>query len=175
MSLLQHKNFIFSIGILLLLSCKETNESQQLIPEPTAVKKEISTSPLSYDQILGALVGSAIGDAMGASTEMWNREDIYKTYGYISALTPAIRVQSPEGTWDHNLPAGSSTDDTRWKLLMLNYFENFQPNPVNFSTFINGYYEKSLDLLKEKSYSSSTMSRYFCLNMILFNADNQFN
>ena len=83
MSLLQHKNFILSIGIL-LLSCKETNESQQLIPEPTAVKKEISTSPLSYDQILGALVGSAIGDAMGASTEMWNREDIYKTYGYIS-------------------------------------------------------------------------------------------
>ncbi len=155
MSLLQHKNFIFSIGILLLLSCKETNESQQLIPEPTAVEKEISTSPLSYDQILGALVGSAIGDAMGASTEMWNREDIYKTYGYISTLTPAIRVQSPEGTWDHNLPAGSSTDDTRWKLLMLNYFENFQPNPVNFSTFINGYYEKSLDLLKQKSYSSS--------------------
>ena len=89
MSLLQHKNFIFSIGILLLLSCKETNESQQLIPEPTAVEKEISTSPLSYDQILGALVGSAIGDAMGASTEMWNREDIYKTYGYISTLTPA--------------------------------------------------------------------------------------
>lgn len=149
-----HKKLLLSIGLLLLISCKSKNENQLLIPEPSRLKKEINTSALNYDQILGALVGSAIGDAMGASTEMWNREEIYKTYGYISTLTPAIRIQSPEGTWDHNLPAGSSTDDTRWKLLMLNYFENFKPNPVNFSTFINGYYEKSLELLKQKNSSS---------------------
>ena len=150
-----HKKLLLSIGLLLLISCKNKSENPLLIPEPNRLKKDITTSSLSYDQILGALVGSAIGDAMGASTEMWNREDIYKTYGYISTLTPAIRIQSPEGTWDHNLPAGSSTDDTRWKLLMLNYFENFQPNAHNFSTFINGYYEKSLELLKQKNSSSS--------------------
>ncbi len=40
-----------------------------------------------YDRVLGGLVGSAIGDAMGASTEMWYRKDIqleirlhYRTY-----------------------------------------------------------------------------------------------
>ncbi len=150
-----HKKLLLSIGLVLLISCKSKKENQLLIPEPSRLKKEINTSALNYDQILGALVGSAIGDAMGASTEMWNREEIYKTYGYISTLTPTIRIQSPEGTWDHNLPAGSSTDDTRWKLLMLNYFENFKPNALNFSTFINSYYEKSLELLKQKSYSSS--------------------
>ena len=44
-----------------------------------------------YDKVLGALVGSAIGDAMGASTEIWHRKDIQLKYGYITGLAPAVR------------------------------------------------------------------------------------
>lgn len=73
------------------------------------------------DRILGMLVGSAIGDAMGAPTEMWPREAIRQTYGFVKQLDPMIREVSPEGIWLPNLPAGGTTDDTRWKVLAANF------------------------------------------------------
>ena len=95
-----------------------------------------------YDKILGALVGSAIGDAMGASTEMWRRNDIQLKYGYITGLTHAIREQSPEGPWEHNLLAGATTDDTRWKYFMVKYLSSHKTknNPRTFAKFITDYY-----------------------------------
>lgn len=71
-----------------------------------------------YDKLLGALVGSAIGDAMGAPFEMRDRRDIVKRVGYINRLYPLQREASPEGPWQNNLPAGGTTDDTRWKSLV---------------------------------------------------------
>ncbi len=88
------------------------------------------------------MVGSAIGDAMGASTEMWRRKDIQLKYGYITGLTPAVREQSPEGTWEHNLVAGATTDDTRWKYVMVKYLTEHQAgwNAEHFADFITDYY-----------------------------------
>jgi len=74
-----------------------------------------------YDRVLGSLVGSAIGDAMGAPTEMWSREQIQAEYGFVSDLHTAMRPPSPEGTWAMNVRAGATTDDTRWKALMVDY------------------------------------------------------
>ena len=37
--------------------------------------------------VLGSLVGSAIGDAMGAPTEMWSRDQIQAEYGFVSDLS----------------------------------------------------------------------------------------
>lgn len=74
-----------------------------------------------YDRILGSLVGSAIGDAMGAPTEMWSRDQIQAEYGFVSDLHTAMRRPSPEGTWAMNVRAGATTDDTRWKALMVDY------------------------------------------------------
>ena len=76
---------------------------------------------LLYDRVLGSLVGSAIGDAMGAPTEMWSREQIQAEYGFVSDLHTAMRPPSPEGTWAMNVRAGATTDDTRWKALMVDY------------------------------------------------------
>lgn len=74
-----------------------------------------------YNKVLGSLVGSAIGDAMGAPTEMWTREAIKLDYGFVDKLDSMVREPSAEGTWAMNLPAGGTTDDTRWKKLMVAY------------------------------------------------------
>ncbi len=74
-----------------------------------------------YNKILGSLVGSAIGDAMGAPYEMWPREDIAAKRGYINKLDTVFRDISPEGVWKRDLPPGGTTDDTRFKKLIINY------------------------------------------------------
>jgi hypothetical protein len=74
-----------------------------------------------HDRVLGMLVGSAIGDAMGAPTEMWSREMIGTMYGSVNRLDSMVREPSAEGTWVMNLPAGGTTDDTRWKKLAVGY------------------------------------------------------
>jgi len=129
----------------LAISCKD---SKQGINIPSPEKSTFASDSLQltkeeyYDKVLGALVGSAIGDAMGASTEMWHRNEIQLKYGYITGLTPAVREQSPEGTWDHNLLAGATTDDTRWKYFMVKYFSKHKTDmsPENFTAFITDYY-----------------------------------
>lgn len=80
---------------------------------PAALTREIYA-----DKVLGMLIGSAIGDAMGAPTEMWHRSDILRQVGYVSDLGPVTREASPEGPWQTNLPPGGTTDDTRWKYLI---------------------------------------------------------
>jgi len=136
---------IVLLGISMVLSCKEST-SKVSIPAPNKSPYTVDAIQLTkeeyYDKVLGALVGSAIGDAMGASTEMWHRNEIQLRYGYITGLTPAVREQSPEGTWDHNLLAGATTDDTRWKYLMVKYFSKYgdDQGPEKFSNFITDYY-----------------------------------
>ena len=144
-----------------LIGCE--NDSKKFdIPSPTKSNYEVNTTQLAdsvfYDKVLGALVGSAIGDAMGASTEMWHRKEIQLTYGYINGLTPALREQSPEGTWDHNLLDGATTDDTRWKSLMVHYFKvnESDTNPENFADFIIEYYNTLTNSLANKDIQINT-------------------
>ncbi|MFM1878541.1 MAG: hypothetical protein RLZZ241_1407 [Bacteroidota bacterium] len=141
------KHFLLTCILIALGSCKkEQPESLHLaVPE-----NPVYGTPLPkpdtiayYDRVLGALVGSAIGDAMGASTEMWHRKDIRRIYGYLNTLSPAIRPKSPEGTWNNNLPAGSGTDDTRWKAFTAGYLNRHRGNlgPKQFTQSILSYYE----------------------------------
>jgi len=116
------KNSLFIIfSAFLLFACgNETREEKTSfddseIPEIGLTEKEL------YDKILGNLVGSAIGDAMGAPTEMWLRENIQLEYGFVDGLDSMVREVSPEGIWIANLPAGGTTDDTRWKMLTSTY------------------------------------------------------
>lgn len=117
------------------------------------------TDSLLYDKVLGSLVGSAIGDAMGAPTEMWNPADINHEYGYVDSLDMVLREPSPEGPWNYNLPPGAGTDDTRWKDLMVAFVvgehDYRQPDgplsvsATRFSHFINERYASSIDDLKQ--------------------------
>ena len=111
-----------------------------------------------YDKILGCLVGSAIGDAMGAPTEMWNQWAIRETYGYVDSLDILMREASPEGPWDINLPAGAGTDDTRWKDLTAAWLiEMHGQRPAGhalelpagaFAEYLTATYRRSIDRLR---------------------------
>lgn len=81
-----------------------------------------------YDKVLGCLVGSAIGDAMGAPFEMWERTAIAADMGYVDRLYPLRRPASPEGPWIDNLPPGGTTDDTRWKYLVGKWLAGLGPH-----------------------------------------------
>ncbi|MFC4095154.1 ADP-ribosylglycohydrolase family protein [Euzebyella saccharophila] len=142
------------LPLFFFLSCKETGTTELEIPAPVKQTYQTTQKQLSpeeyYDKILGALVGSAIGDAMGASTEMWHRKDIQLKYGYITGLTPAVRPQSPEGTWDNNLLPGATTDDTRWKMAMVQYFvqNKGELSPDRFTDYIIDYYHSLTQTLQ---------------------------
>lgn len=127
-------------------------KSSHLTPKQQLPKEEV------YDKILGALVGSAIGDAMGASTEMWNRKLIQERFGYITGLTPVLREKSPEGVWKHNMLAGATTDDTRWKYFLGQYLSTNQNDLSGgkLANFIVEYYEELLNGLKESKVKAST-------------------
>lgn len=151
------KKYLFLIACitLLVVSCKEKSPKIELnSPKKIAYATEslVLSKEKRYDKILGALVGSAIGDAMGASTEMWHRNDIRLKYGYINGLTPAVREQSPEGTWEHNLVAGATTDDTRWKYLMVKYLSTYKTDRIasTFAKFISNYYGDLAETLGEQ-------------------------
>ena len=151
------RNFYAIAAILVFASCKqEKPEAFQLsIPEQPSYGAEMPglDSAVYYNKVLGALVGSAIGDAMGTSTEMWSRTDIRRKYGYLNTLSPAIRPKSPEGTWNNNLPAGSGTDDTRWKAFTANYLKQFRwdLSPQNFTQSILSYYENAARDLSDQA------------------------
>lgn len=155
--------------LLLLSSCEETTsikddsattsaENKQTTPvKPISIKKSVLR-----DKVLGMLVGSAIGDAMGAPTEMWSRYNIQTEFGFVDKLDDMVRAPSPEGTWQMNLPAGGTTDDTRWKGLLTqfilqegaDFYQTGGTNPYHFATFIVDIYkEKIKDLKNTDSFS----------------------
>ena len=67
-----------------------------------------------FDRAMGALLGVAIGDAMGMPTQTLNREQILSTYGHVADFTAAVPHQPVSG----GLAAGTITDDTEQSLLL---------------------------------------------------------
>ena len=69
-----------------------------------------------YDRIYAAMLGGAIGDAMGGPVEGWHYERIAETYGVVDTLLP---YDFPPDYHNHFAAApGSATDDTRLKHLL---------------------------------------------------------
>ena len=152
--------YALSLIALVLISCtaptEETSSETGVdlsVPKRSAESTDLNLGDTEYyDKVLGALVGSAIGDAMGASTEMWNREDIQRDYGYINGLTPVARPRQAEGPWGSLLESGTTTDDTRWKYFMGKYFTTYQ-NALGgdaFMEMIVNYYQSQVQRLSSE-------------------------
>ncbi len=117
---------LMAIGLLMgCSSAPPTDISSFPSPQAPRLGSEFWPSDLArdqyYDKLLGVLVGSAIGDAMGAPVEMWSRQYIEVQYGFIDTLVAVRRSGQAEGPWEDNLVAGGTTDDTRWKYLVGQY------------------------------------------------------
>nr|WP_315025256.1 ADP-ribosylglycohydrolase family protein [uncultured Aminipila sp.] len=73
------------------------------------------------DRAYGALVGGAIGDAMGMPASFFTREKMKDTYGYINDFViPEAKEQSYHG----GLQAGEITDDTMESVIISNILIN---------------------------------------------------
>jgi hypothetical protein len=129
------KHILILLSAAALFSCN----GKQPVSEPTQHMAPVATKSVSrisekvyHNKILGLLIGSAIGDAMGAPTEMWGRSDIRTEYGFVNGLDSMVRSPSAEGTWKYNLPAGG-TDQiiNRYKenINDLKSTEGFDPQP----------------------------------------------
>ncbi len=145
---------IQSLIFLTLFSCNRT-EKLTNSPSNNTSAESAHTRQLSekeyHNKVLGLLIGSAIGDAMGAPTEMWSRKDIQSTYGFVDKLDTMVRNPSGEGTWQFNLPAGGTTDDTRWKKLFTGYaIDETWPNlkAANLAQHIIEKYKTDIEALK---------------------------
>jgi ADP-ribosylglycohydrolase len=141
--------------VMSILSCSNEKSTVETFPAPTwkqadAINEAALTKEEYYDKILGLLVGSAIGDAMGAPTEMWHRDQIRIQDGYVTNLTTLYRPDSPEGPWEDFMEAGSTTDDTRWKYLITKFLtqkENI-PDSLNAKDFANFLIDQYLNEMK---------------------------
>ncbi len=148
-------------SLMIFASCSNNEQPRKM--EITKVNSESQLNSVSlskellFDKIYGSLVGSAIGDAMGLSTEMWSTYNRVVEYGYIDSLTKIAITPSPEGAWAFNLPAGSTSDDTRWKSVigdyLVKYAESFGnesgPDPYKFAEFVVDAYQDEIDNLKK--------------------------
>jgi len=115
--------YLLALGLTACLPAPTPPADPSMLPLPQLTEAQFQ------DRMLGLLLGSAIGDAMGAPTEMWDRRQMRAAYGLIDGLDPHVRATSPEGVWKINLPAGGTTDDTRWKALMVDFFTGTGNNP----------------------------------------------
>ncbi len=66
------------------------------------------------DRAWGALVGVAVGDALGMPSQTLSREEIAASYGRITEFLPPVT----DHPVSHGLRAGQVTDDTEQTLLL---------------------------------------------------------
>jgi ADP-ribosylglycohydrolase len=138
------------LSLALILGCQSKTTEESNVSSTGSTDKRRMSDEVYYNKVLGMLIGSAIGDAMGAPTEMWSRKNIQLEYGFVTELDRMVRSPSAEGTWKYNLPAGGTTDDTRWKKLFVKYaLQESWPNlkAERFATHIVETYKSDIKTL----------------------------
>ena len=82
-----------------------------------------ASGPPTGERVLGSLLASAVGDALGAPYEFFSREKALPLLGsdpWIDDLhEPAHAVVNPHGIWGPHAGRGCGTDDTRYNHLFL--------------------------------------------------------
>lgn len=123
---------------------------------------------LLMDKIEGLLIGSAIGDAAGGPLEFvypplrskWTTADRVVSKEAISALADSFKLRpypkaaEPFAQWESYAPAGTITDDTRFKMILFNTLkyhygrlnrQNFAREVLNFRQRLPEKYQPWFD------------------------------
>ncbi|MBI9009950.1 MAG: ADP-ribosylglycohydrolase family protein [Tenericutes bacterium] len=104
-----------------------------------------------FKKIYGALIGSAIGDAMGGPVEMYYYPDIIKKHGWVNSLLAYDDINpSVHGPWSKE--AGSYTDDSRMSKIFLDAILscNGVPDDTDIKkAYIDYYYNAKEGMPKE--------------------------
>ena len=93
---------------------------------PCASVRDLKTTPL-FDRIYAAMLGGAIGDAMGGPVEGWPYPRIQETYGVVDRFLPYEAEPDYHNHFD--LTPGSVTDDTRLKHLLARSLSSVSGEP----------------------------------------------
>jgi len=146
---MKNPTLLFLILVVMLATCQQKKKSTtQALPGESA-ETVLLPKEIYLDKLRGMLYGSALGDAMGAPTEMWFRSARELDFGLVGGLDSMVRAPSAEGTWRYNLPAGGTTDDTRWKVLAAEFaLAHPTLDPTAFAHFLTTRYRAQLDSLK---------------------------
>lgn len=78
------------------------------------IRAAADATELYRDRALGALLGGALGDALGMPTQLLSPDEIRKRYGAVEGFL----APSPDHPVSKGLPAGAVTDDTEQALLL---------------------------------------------------------
>ena len=102
------------------------------------LKKPVNDEALK-DKVLGSLIGFAIGDAMGATTEFMDKEAIKAQYGELKDIIG--------GGW-LNLMPGEVTDDTQMTMCIIDTFLENGKQAMNLHRFKNTVASKFVEWYK---------------------------
>ena len=145
--------------------------------------------PSLDDKIEGMLIGSAIGDAAGGPVEFvvppersyWSttgekitREGM-EALGGLFKLRPYPKDAEPFAQWEPYGPAGTITDDTRFKLILFNTLRNFDGvlTRRNFAQSVLDFRETLPEKYKD-NYDEWIPEIAFATNWVLGKKDNAY-
>lgn len=116
---------------------REVMRERRLLPPvlDDGARRRLTTSdPSTRDAFRGALVGCAIGDALGRAVEGWPRRHVEAAYGRLD------RYQ-PWWGWDGG-PVGTATDDTQMTVCVAEWLlaHDGDPDPADLAgRFVDWY------------------------------------
>jgi ADP-ribosylglycohydrolase len=102
---------------------------------------DLTATPL-FDRIDAAMLGGAIGDAMGGPVEGWPYPRIQETYGVVDRFLPY--ETEPDYHNHFNRAPGSVTDDTRLKHLLARTLSRVEAPPTRgdwVRTLVEAYHQ----------------------------------
>ena len=125
----------------------------------------VSSQPSLQSKIEGMLIGSAIGDAAGGPVEFvdppvqshWTTTDARITKAGIDELANQFKLRAypkdaePFAQWEPYAPAGTITDDTRFKLIFFNMLKTCRGeiNVINFAQSVLDFRAELPDRYKD--------------------------
>ena len=98
---MKNPTLLFLILVVMLATCQQKKKSTtQALPGESA-ETVLLPKGIYLDKLRGMLYGSALGDAMGAPTEMWFRSARELDFGLVGGLAedadrPEVRLEKPE-------------------------------------------------------------------------------